>query len=316
MKRSTILKIILSFVLIILATAGTYVNFFINEPGALLITTIVKFIFMTVIMMAIPIGYRIIESKSCSVKSGRRLCKWNILIALAVLMVIDIIRMGGIYDETFEHLGANLVYALLYYYINSRLLFGNSIFQKQTQTSAHNQNKRFGSYNIYGSDIALHKEEAKIEEPIVEQVVQPAPRKGEKKTPPKWMIVYHICLLLLVCFLAITNAIQYDRTLDYTAYIQTQQEEYDRLSESYETLNKNYQKIKDNNLELFLELNDYKNKYQDKLDFMDEYVVFIEDDGTDWYHKYDCSRFKGNYFWALNVDAAIVDGYTPCRYCH
>lgn len=178
----------------------------------------------------------------------------------------------------------------------------------------HEQKKH--SNQIYGSDIALHKEEVKNEEPIVEQVVPPAPKKGDKPTPPKWMIVYHICLLLLVCFLAITNAIQYDRTLDYAAYIQTQQEDYNKLQEAYDELTENYKKMKDNNLDLNNELYKYKYQYQDKLDFMDEYVVFIEDDGTDWYHKYDCNRFKGNSFWALNTNAAIVDGYTPCPHCH
>ena len=50
--------------------------------------------------------------------------------------------------------------------------------------------------------------------------------------------------------------------------------------------------------------------------FIDEFVVFVEDDGTDYYHKYECYKFKGNYFWAYNVDAAKEQGYTACPSCH
>ena len=50
--------------------------------------------------------------------------------------------------------------------------------------------------------------------------------------------------------------------------------------------------------------------------FIDEFVVFVEDDGTDYYHKYECYKFKGNYFWAYNIDAAKEHGYTACPSCH
>ena len=52
------------------------------------------------------------------------------------------------------------------------------------------------------------------------------------------------------------------------------------------------------------------------IDFIDEYVVFVEDDGTDLYHKYDCHRFKKASFWAYNTEAAIESGYRECPYCH
>lgn len=57
------------------------------------------------------------------------------------------------------------------------------------------------------------------------------------------------------------------------------------------------------------------NSQNQKLDFFDEYVVFVEDDGTNLYHKYDCYRFKGDYFWAYNTDQAIDIGYEPCPRC-
>ena len=71
--------------------------------------------------------------------------------------------------------------------------------------------------------------------------------------------------------------------------------------------------------ELELENSHYYDYWVDsfeKIDFVDEFIVFVEDDGTNLYHKYECFKFKGNSFWAFNVEAAIYEGYTACPYCH
>ena len=54
---------------------------------------------------------------------------------------------------------------------------------------------------------------------------------------------------------------------------------------------------------------------REKLDFFDEYIVVIEDDNTNLYHKYECYRFKGEDFWAYNIDNAEDLGYEPCPNC-
>ena len=43
--------------------------------------------------------------------------------------------------------------------------------------------------------------------------------------------------------------------------------------------------------------------------------VFIEDDGTNLYHKYDCYKFLGNNCWAHNTEYAKYLGYKPCPLC-
>ena len=53
-----------------------------------------------------------------------------------------------------------------------------------------------------------------------------------------------------------------------------------------------------------------------KLEFIDNNIVFIEDDGTDLYHKYDCHKFIGSTYWAHNIDYAEYIGYSPCPICH
>ena len=52
-----------------------------------------------------------------------------------------------------------------------------------------------------------------------------------------------------------------------------------------------------------------------KANFLDEYIVMVEDDNTDLYHKYECYRFKGRDFWAYNIDQAENLGYEPCPNC-
>jgi RNA polymerase subunit RPABC4/transcription elongation factor Spt4 len=52
-----------------------------------------------------------------------------------------------------------------------------------------------------------------------------------------------------------------------------------------------------------------------KSNWIDRHVVFIEDDNTKLYHKFDCYRFKGDSFWVYNVENAINKGYKPCSWC-
>ena len=39
--------------------------------------------------------------------------------------------------------------------------------------------------------------------------------------------------------------------------------------------------------------------------FIDDYVVFIEDDGTNLYHKFSCYKFRGDSFWVYNTENAV-----------
>lgn len=55
--------------------------------------------------------------------------------------------------------------------------------------------------------------------------------------------------------------------------------------------------------------------YVEKANFMDSYVVFVEDDGTGYYHTYSCQNFPRNKFWAYSRRLAESNGYTPCPVC-
>lgn len=63
-------------------------------------------------------------------------------------------------------------------------------------------------------------------------------------------------------------------------------------------------------------LQDEVSGFQNLAEFVDNYVAFIEDDGTKNYHKFGCSEFKGEAFWIYNTQAAQKNGYSACPYCH
>ncbi len=50
-------------------------------------------------------------------------------------------------------------------------------------------------------------------------------------------------------------------------------------------------------------------------DFMNEFVVFVGDDGTNTYHLYGCENFNDSSFWAYNRSLAETYGNTACPIC-
>lgn len=63
------------------------------------------------------------------------------------------------------------------------------------------------------------------------------------------------------------------------------------------------------------ELASTNRRYVTKSKFMDAYVVFVENDGTGYYHKYGCDYFAQTSFWAYSRKLAEANGYTPCPHC-
>lgn len=50
-------------------------------------------------------------------------------------------------------------------------------------------------------------------------------------------------------------------------------------------------------------------------EFMSQYVVFVNGDGSTTYHRYGCSEFKADNFTVYNAALAESNGYTPCPLC-
>ena len=82
-----------------------------------------------------------------------------------------------------------------------------------------------------------------------------------------------------------------------TQQIETLTAEHEAMQETYNSLQARY------------------DRQSEQVKFVNSYVVFIEDDGTGCYHRYDCSRFLKKNFWAYSRKLAEKQGYTPCTEC-
>ena len=54
---------------------------------------------------------------------------------------------------------------------------------------------------------------------------------------------------------------------------------------------------------------------KEKADFLDTYIVFVNNDGTKLYHTYDCPNFVKDNFWAYSRKLAENFGYRPDSAC-
>lgn len=89
------------------------------------------------------------------------------------------------------------------------------------------------------------------------------------------------------------------------------------IEQNNQTIEQYKQQISDKNQRNH-ELIQKKLELEQKVRFFDMYVVFVLDDNTYRYHKYDCTVFQRSFdsFWAYNVEAAESRGYTACYVCN
>lgn len=313
--------VVLFFVLSFMAIGGTYLN--INPYDNLIwIKTIAHFIFLAFTMMIIPFCYKKFSPKA-NVKNGRRICKWNCLIVLSFYFVIDIFLMSGIYDETFQNLGANLVYTLMFYYINCKLFFNKNKVTEETIPCDRKKEHIENTQNTLDLDIDKMTPQEAAEYLVAEQL-------GEKYTPKEKQdkkVKIKYCSQCGSQIDPVTKKCtgcgkQYFKGIKITKFtcITTIVAVFLIISVVFNI----FQNIKNQELNteidnLIESVDDLENdiwQYKTNANFVDEYVVFVEDDGTNLYHKIDCYRFKRESFWIYNVPTAENYDYSPCPLCH
>ena len=54
---------------------------------------------------------------------------------------------------------------------------------------------------------------------------------------------------------------------------------------------------------------------EQKTDFFDTHIVFLQEDDTNIFHSYDCEKFTRHGYRAYNKQQALSLGYTPCPQC-
>lgn len=333
--------VVLFFIISFLAIGGTYLNI---DPydNLIWIKTIIHFMFLIFTMTAIPFCYRKF-TKNPNVKKGKKICAWNCLIILGLYFIIDVIIMGGIFDETFQNLGSNSVYALMFWYINRKLFLNDNKATAKTIPPKSEKEIIENTLDTPALDIDKMSPQEAAEYLVAEQL-------GEKYTPKekqdkKVKIKYcsqcgsqidpvtkkctgcgkqyfrglrftksSITVIALASVIAIVSTLgllQYINTQELKAEIsdlESQVKNKQLIIDSLQSQVKNKQSTIDS-----LRSQVWDN--EELVDFVDDYIVFIENDGSNLYHKYECDKFVGDDCWAHNVEYAEYIGYKPCPKC-
>lgn len=93
--------------------------------------------------------------------------------------------------------------------------------------------------------------------------------------------------------------------------LKTQQAEQEKLQAQYDALQAQYDALQSEYDTLEGSVSDLQKKSK----FMDDYVVFVENDGTGYYHKYGCANFAHKTFWAYSRKLAESSGFAACPHC-
>ena len=103
---------------------------------------------------------------------------------------------------------------------------------------------------------------------------------------------------------------QYDMT--------SQKQELDKLSQENAELLSTVEDLEGNITQLDTQISQLQSLNavtSEKANFLDTYVVFVNNDGSKLYHKYDCPNFNQGSFWAYSRKLAESNGYDPCPNC-
>lgn len=94
----------------------------------------------------------------------------------------------------------------------------------------------------------------------------------------------------------------------------TTQAELERLEEENKQLLLLEQDLEDD-IKALTEALEAAEPYKVKSEFMDSYVVFVQNDDSRVYHTYDCESFTKSNFWAYSRKLAESNGFDPCPIC-
>lgn len=121
-----------------------------------------------------------------------------------------------------------------------------------------------------------------------------------------------ITMAVIITGLATLNIVQYLGSVSSYKNNKSQNEVIDTLRNSVKNAENAKEKLMQEKSELNVELAELRFD----LSFYQNHVVFVDDDGSNRYHKDpECYGFDSSYFWAYNTEAAEDQGYVPCPYC-
>ncbi|MBR6556898.1 MAG: hypothetical protein IKT60_05640, partial [Clostridia bacterium] len=293
-----------------------------------LLISLANMLLVSVVMMAVPFICRMVNKNKLPNRKGKRICLWNSII----LFVLSCILLAFIETGFIGGIGA-----FIFYFINKWVFVhqyeiekvtgydsNKSIPESQTEQCLSPEDEKpqtRRSFDIYGSDVRLEDDNRTTQPTIATNkpeikycshcgsTIDPATKKciGCEKQYFKGISIKSVFITLMMVLLA--TSIVGNVLLS---------QENRNLTESAETLQKTKTILESKVSDLEKEnaqYNDYWVETFDKMNLFDSWIVFIENDGTKLYHKYECSKFVGEDCWAHNVEYAEYIGYRPCSRC-
>lgn len=333
MKNKNVGKIILFYILMFLSSFGGTIEQLLQNDydynyamGYGLLITLLNILIVSLVMMIVPFICKISKKELLPFKIGKRICLWNSI----ALFILSCILMSFINIGFIGGIGA-----VFFYFINKWIFVEPRSLSKEANKKEliPFESERAVIENTQQSvdfDIDKMSPEEAAEYLIAEQLGEEYTPKGkqDKKIKIKYCSqcgsqidpVTKKCTgcgkqyfkgIKLNKFSITTIALS---TLLITSIvfniIQTMKE--NEISQQREFLLSSVDELVSENEDLRNELNENKNL----VDFIDTYVVFVENDGTNLYHKFGCYKFKGNNFWVYNTEKAEQFDYKPCQNCH
>lgn len=301
MKRTHLGKIIGLLALLFASVFGQTIEGLIQQGspynaamGYGLLLALANVILVSAIMMAVPFICRLIKKEKLDYKNGKRLCLWNSIILFVLssisLVITEIGFIGGIG-------------AIVYYFVNRWVFVKDKEHILTPKDSPLEDPIKTIPATVLDNTAETEKTKekpTKTKPPVkyCSRCGSPIDPVSKKCTGCGKQYFKGISLkAFLIGFLIFCLVLSLVANILLFVKLQKKQEE-----------------VKQQDQENFYEWLDRQDQ-QEKADFMDEYIVLVEDDNTNLYHKFECSRFAGESFLALNIDAAIIDGFKPCPLC-
>lgn len=326
MENKHVGKIILFYILMFISSFGGIIEELLRNDydydyamGYGLLITLLNILIVSLVMMVVPFICKISKKELLPFKTGKRICLWNSI----TLFILSCILMSFINIGFIGGIGA-----VFFYFINKWIFV-------EPRSLAKEENKK--------EPIPFESEHVVIEnspQPVDLDIDKMSPQEaaeylvaeqlGEKYTPKEKQdkkVKIKYCSQCGSQIDPVTKKCtgcgkQYFKGIKITkfTYITTIVAVFLIISVVFNI----FQNIKNQELNteidnLIESVDDLENdiwQYKTNANFVDEYVVFVEDDGTNLYHKIDCYRFKRESFWIYNVPTAENYDYSPCPLCH
>lgn len=317
-----------------------YSDFLTMEPSTLLIYILINLALTILAYLFIPIII-CLSKKKFSLTQIKKIATVNALFVAFTLMIISINN-----GDDSPSVGGLIWGYVAYELMKKKCLLDDDRIKKVKNNSKergengttyslsdkNEKPRKYGTYNIYGEDIMYQpsEEDNKDLQREYEMPQDSSPyhvdansdirnnnsHSEKNKSPQKRFSAAIPILSVILLFCCMLCFDFYFRAKDKNEYraleevVSKLESEKLALNDEISALNR---KISGLDYAVYA-LENQISKNEDKLNFYDEFVVFVVDDGSNWYHKYGCELFEGD-FWAYNVDNAEHKGYIPCKVC-